>query len=144
MKVLGKKTERQRDLHAASTVFDFVLALALLTADDMFGLDKESSDKFVDGFAENMNAYIAQAREEGINPAKAVQEELAYRGIVICFKHEPQSNSPTEKKTHQRGIGEWQTIEAEDKKKKIVCSHCRKGTAIKTDYCAHCGAMMKK
>lgn len=142
MKTLNKKTERERDKHAASVMFDFVVGLALLTADDVFGLDEASTEKFLNGFSENMNGYIAQAREEKIEPAKAVQIELAERGIEICFKGETQSTTP-KPISHQRGIGEWREIETEDGKKKIVCSHCGKGTAAKRNYCAECGADMR-
>ena len=142
MKTLSKKTERERDKHAASVMFDFVVGLALLTADDVFGLDEASTEKFLNGFSENMNGYIAQAREEKIEPAKAVQKELAERGIEICFKGESQSTTP-KPISHQRGIGEWREIETEDGKKKIVCSHCGKGTAAKRNYCAECGADMR-
>lgn len=141
MKTLSKKTERERDKHAASVMFDFVVGLALLTADDVFGLDEASTEKFLNGFSENMNGYIAQAREEKIEPAKAVQIELAERGIEICFKGESQSSTP-KPTSHQRGIGEWITVTDENGKKKIVCSHCKKGTAIKRNYCPECGAIM--
>ena len=143
MKTLNKKTERERDKHAASVMFDFVVGLALLTADDVFGLDEASTEKFLNGFSENMNGYIAQAREEKIEPAKAVQIELAERGIEICFKGESQGATP-KPTSHQRGIGEWRTSETEDGKKKTVCSHCGKGDAILKPYCGWCGAMMKQ
>lgn len=135
MNAISKKTERQRDMHIAASTLEMALSAALLTADDVFGLTDELTDRFTTGYAEVINGYTQCG---GINAIKA---ELADRGIELCLDGKPRETTPFK---HQRGIGEWQTIEAEDKKKKIVCSHCRKGTAIKTDYCAHCGAMMKK
>lgn len=135
MNAITKKTERQRDMHIAASMLEMALGAALLTADDVFGLTDELTDRFTTGYAEVINGYTQCG---GI---KAIKAELADRGIELCLDGKPRETTPFK---HQRGIGEWITITDENGKKKTVCSHCGKGTAIKTDYCAHCGAMMKK
>lgn len=135
MNAITKKTERQRDMQIAASTLEMALSAALLTADDIFGLNDELTDRFTTGYAEVINGYTQCG---GI---KAIKAELADRGIELCLDGKPRETTPFK---HQRGIGEWITITDENGKKKTVCSHCGKGTAIKTDYCAHCGAMMKK
>jgi hypothetical protein len=134
MNVLSKKTERQRDLHIAMQAGEMFLIAALLTADDIFGLNDELTDRFTNGYAEMINGYVQ------CGGVKAMKEELADRGIEIHLNGQKATDNAKNK--HQRGRGEWRIIETEGKKK-TVCSHCGKGTAVKTDYCAHCGADMR-
>lgn len=135
MNAITKKTERQRDMHIAASTLEMALGAALLTADDVFGLTDELTDRFTTGYAEVINGYTQCG---GI---KAIKAELADRGIELCLDGKQRETTPNK---HERGIGEWITITDESGKKKTVCSHCKKGTAIRTDYCAHCGAMMKQ
>lgn len=134
MKVFNRKTERQRDLQIASTTLEMALGAALLTADDIFGLTDELTDRFTQGYAEVINGYT----ERG-NITDEIKAELADRGIELCLDGKPRETTPYK---HQRGIGEWITVTDENGKKKIVCSHCKKGTAIKRNYCPECGAIM--
>ena len=135
MKVLSKKTGRQRDMHIAASTLEMALSAALLTADDIFGLNDELTDRFTTGYAEVINGYTQCG---GI---KAIKAELADRGIELCLDGKQRETTPFK---HQRGIGEWITKTTEDGKKKIVCSHCGKGTATKRNYCPECGADMKR
>lgn len=75
-----------------------------------------------------------------------MHEEFADRGIQIelrsAFTTPPYNPIP------QRGRGVWETIEVEDKKtkkkkNKIRCSRCKKGNAIRNNYCGHCGADLR-
>ena len=135
MNAMSKKTERQRDMHIAASTLEMALSAALLTADDIFGLNDELTDRFTTGYAEIVNGYTQCG---GI---KAIKAELADRGIEICLDGKRERETTSNK--HQRGIGEWITSTDENGKKKTACSHCGKGNAIKTDYCPHCGADMR-
>jgi hypothetical protein len=134
MKAISKKTERQRDMHIAASTLEMALGAALLTADDVFGLTDELTDRSTTGYAEVINGYTQCG---GI---KAIKAELADRGIELCLDGKPRETTPFK---HQRGIGEWITITDENGKKKTVCSHCKKGTAAKRNYCPECGADMR-
>jgi hypothetical protein len=106
----------------------------LLTADDVFGLTDELTDRFTTGYAEVINGYTQCG---GI---KAIKAELADRGIELCLDGKPRETTPNK---HERGIGEWITITDENGNEKTVCSHCKKGDAIQKPYCSWCGADMR-
>lgn len=132
MNAITKKTERQRDMQIAASTLEMALGAALLTADDIFGLTDELTDRFTQGYAEVINGYTEQGKI-----VDAIKAELADRGIELCLDGKPRETTPFK---HQRGIGEWITITDENGNKKIICSHCKKGTAIKRNYCPECGA----
>jgi hypothetical protein len=134
MSAFNKRVQRQRNDNNLVAVGEMFLVAALLTADDLFGLNDELTDRFITGYSEILKGY-----SESRNP-EAMKEELADRGISLILDGEEVVKSKSNK--HQRGIGEWQTIEVEGKKK-IVCSHCGKGTVAKRNYCPECGAYMK-
>jgi hypothetical protein len=135
MNVLSKKTERQRDINIALAAGEMFLIAGLLTADDIFGLTDELSDRFINGYSEMINGYVQCGGVE------AMKAELADRGISLILD----GKEIVKKKSnqHQRGIGEWITITDENGNKKTVCSHCKKGDAIKKPYCGWCGAEMR-
>lgn len=133
MNAITKKTERQRDMHIAASTLEMALGAALLTADDVFGLTDELTDRFTTGYAEVINGYTQCG---GI---KAIKAELADRGIALCLDGKQRETTPYK---HQRGIGEWIIITDENGNKKLGCSHCKKGTAMKRNYCPECGSIM--
>lgn len=135
MNAITKKTERQRDMHIAASTLEMALGAALLTADDIFGLTDELTNRFTQGYAEVINGYTEQGKI-----VDAIKAELADRGIELCLDGKPRETTPFK---HQRGIGEWITITDENGNKKTVCSHCKKGDAIQKPYCGWCGADMR-
>lgn len=135
MNATSKKTERQRDMHIATSTLEMALSAALLTADDVFGLTDELTDRFTKGYAEVVNGYTQCG---GI---KAIKAELADRGIEICLDGKRERETTPYK--HQRGVGEWVTTKDKNGKKKRHCSHCKKGNAIRTPYCGWCGADLR-
>ena len=135
MSAFDKRVQRQRENNKLMAVGEMFLIAALLTADDVFGLTDELSDRFITGYGEMISGYAECGGHE------AMKEELADRGISLIL--DGKEIVKKKSNTHQRGIGEWITT-FEDSKKKIVCSHCKKGAAIRTNYCPHCGAMMRK
>lgn len=135
MSAFNKRVQRQRNQNNLTAVGEMFLIAALLTADDVFGLTDEVSDRFITGYGEVISGYAEQGGYE------AMKEELAERGISLYL--DGKEIVKKKSNTHQRGIGEWQTIETEDGKNKTVCSHCKKGSAIRTNYCAHCGADLR-
>ena len=112
------------------------LIAALLTADDVFGVNDELCDRFITGYGEVISGYAERGGLE------AMKDELADRGISLFL--DGKEIVKKKSNTHQRGIGEWITVETEDGKGKTACSHCGKGDAIQKPYCGWCGAEMRK
>ncbi len=77
MKAISKRTERARDREIAYRAAVTFLGAALLAADDLWGLDRSTTEKFTHAFAEICNGY---GDEGGYN---ALQAELAARDIVV-------------------------------------------------------------
>lgn len=76
MNACTKKTERNRDRAIAYQAVQTCISVAILAADDLFGLNEETTRKFVNAYAEVLNGYA----EEGI---EALNNELAERGIIV-------------------------------------------------------------
>lgn len=80
MNALNKKITRNRELELVSQTAAAMLKAALLTADDLWGVDKKQTDMFVNAYAEIINGY---GEDGGID---AIDRELAERGIEVDLK----------------------------------------------------------
>lgn len=131
MKVMSK----MRDKRLAVNITYLCIAAAVLTADDLWGINQETTDDYMKAFGEVLNGY----GDEG--EIQFLQRELEDRGIRIRLGNDFISN-PTEKK-YERGKGTW--IEHKSGKGRyFTCSHCKTNTIIKRKYCSACGSMNKK
>lgn len=144
MGAFNKRIKQIRNGSTGNRILDalqLVIPAVILTADDIWCVTNEQTQQLVKGTFEIIQGYD----EEGKDGLKKLHEEFADRGIQIELRSG--FTTPTYNPIPQRCRGEWQVIEIEDKdqkiKKKIVCSRCGKGTAIKTEYCARCGADMR-
>ena len=152
LNALNRKIERQRDKVAVLEGGKIFLAIAMLAYDDLEGINEEKTSMFVNACSELITGYANCGAK---NPKDAIMAELADRGIEFCFDGVT-SVGPTPN-PHQRGIGVW--IECEKKvnigvdengepkfvrKKYYQCSHCKKGSVVRDEYCRKCGADMRK
>ena len=139
MNALNKKLEKKHREQWIMNALQMVIPAVILTADDIWCVTNEQTQQLVKGSFEIIQGYD----EEG--GLQALHQEFAERGIQIDLRNG--FTTPPYSRTPERGRGEWRVVEIEDKdqkiKKKIVCSRCGKGTAIKTEYCARCGADMR-
>lgn len=81
MNALSKKVNYNRDMRIVSAAAETMLKIALLTADDVYGVDQESTDKFIAIYSELITEYGALK-----NGAELINEELALRGIDVFIK----------------------------------------------------------
>ena len=81
MNALNKKVTRSREERLVSAAAETMLKIALLTADDVYGVDQESTDKFIAIYNELITEYGALK-----NGAELINEELALRGIDVFIK----------------------------------------------------------
>lgn len=135
MNVFNRKTQKNRNSQQILQALQLVIPAVILTADDIWCVTNEQTQQLVKGSFEIIQGYD----EEG--GLKALHEEFADRGIQIDLRNG--FTTPPYNPIPQRGRGVWQTIETEDGKKKIHCSRCGKGNAIRTNYCGHCGADLR-
>lgn len=130
-----KSMSKMRDKRLAVNTLYLCIAAAILTADDLWGINQEKTDEYVKAFGEVLNGY----GDEG--EIQFLQRELEDRGIRIRLGDDYISK-PTEKK-YERGKGAW--IEHKSGKGRyFTCSHCGTKTIIKRKYCSVCGAMNKR
>ena len=145
MRAFNRKLEKQRYGNHIMAALQLVIPAVLLTADDIWCVTNEQTQQLVKGSFEIIEGYKEECG--GKKALEALHREFADRGIQIDihsgFTTPPYNPIP------QRGRGVWQTIKVKDKddeqkiKKKIVCSRCGKGNAIRTNYCGHCGADLR-
>lgn len=133
MKAFNKKIVKHHYGNSIMDALQLVIPAVMLTADDIWCVTNEQTQQLVKGSFEIIEGY----KDEG--GLKALHQEFAERGIQIEL-HNGFSTPPY--KIPERGRGVWKLVEV-DKKKKTVCSRCGKGTAIRTNYCSHCGADMR-
>lgn len=81
MNAISKKVARSREERLVSAAAETMLKIALLTADDVYGVDQESTDKFIAIYNELITEYGALK-----NGAELINEELALRGIDVFIK----------------------------------------------------------
>ena len=81
MKAISKKVTRSREERLVSAAAETMLKIALLTADDVYGVDQESTDKFIAIYNELITEYGALK-----NGVELINEELALRGIDVFIK----------------------------------------------------------
>lgn len=139
MKVNDRKIQINRHKERVLEALQLIIPAALLTADDIWCVTNEQSQQLVKGSFEIIEGY-----GETKNGLERLHREFAERGFQI----ELRSGFTTPPfKTPERGRGVWLEIKSETqtskRKLKNVCSRCGKGTAIKTNYCAYCGANMR-
>ena len=130
MDALSKKVNKNRNERITMNTLHLCIAAALLTADDQFSIDNKTTDMFIKGFAEIINGY---GEEGGL---EALKQELEDRGIQVCL--DGIFFSTPAKKRFERGRGEWIRNGKSSK-----CSRCHKGSAIRSNYCPSCGAIMR-
>ena len=135
MNVFNKKLEKKRYGNSILDALQLVIPAVILTADDIWCVSTEQAQQLVKGSFEIIQGY----KEEG--GLKELHKEFADRGFQIELHGA--FETPEYNPIPQRGKGVWEIVEV-DKKVKTVCSRCGKGTAVKTNYCAHCGADMRR
>lgn len=81
LNAISKKVTRSREERLVSAAAETMLKIALLTADDVYGVDQESTDKFIAIYSELITEYGALK-----NGAELINEELALRGIDVFIK----------------------------------------------------------
>ena len=81
MNALNKKVNRSRDMRIVTAAAETMLKIALLTADDVYGVDQESTNKFIAIYSELITEYGALK-----NGVELINEELALRGIDVFIK----------------------------------------------------------
>lgn len=81
MNAISKKVTRSREEQLVSAAAETMLKIALLTADDVYGVDQESTNKFIAIYNELITEYGALK-----NGAELINEELQERGIDVFIK----------------------------------------------------------
>jgi len=81
MNAISKKVTRSREQRIVTASAEMMLKLALLTADDVYGVDQESTNKFIAIYSELITEYGALK-----NGVELINEELALRGIDVFIK----------------------------------------------------------
>ena len=81
MKAMSKKVTRSREERIVEAAAETMLKIALLTADDVYGVDEESTNKFIAIYSELITEYGALK-----NGVELINEELALRGIDVFIK----------------------------------------------------------
>lgn len=81
MNAISKKVTRSREERLVSAAAETMLKIALLTADDVYGVDQESTNKFIAIYSELITEYGALK-----NGVELINEELALRGIDVFIQ----------------------------------------------------------
>lgn len=81
MKAMGKKVERIRKHDFMMKTAETMLKAAILAADDIWGVDEETTAKFIQVYADIINGY---GEEE--NGVALMDAELIERGIDVFMK----------------------------------------------------------
>lgn len=134
MKALSRNLDKKHREQWIMKALQLVIPAVILTADDLWCITNEQTQQLVKGSFEIIQGYD----EEG--GLKALHEEFAERGIQIEL-HNGFTTPPH--KIPERGRGVWTTTKTENGKKKIQCSRCGKGNAIRMNYCGWCGADLR-
>ena len=137
MNVLNKKIAKKLYGNSILDALQLVIPAVILTADDLWCVTNEQAQQLVKGSFEIIQGYKEENGKKGL---EELHKEFAERGFQIDLRNG--FTTPDYNPIAQRGRGVWQTVEV-DGKKKTVCSRCGKGTAIRTNYCSHCGADMR-
>ena len=145
MSAFDKRIKQIRSGSSGNRTIDalqLVVPAVMLTADDLWCVTNEQANMLVKGSFEIIEGY-GETKDGLIE----LHKEFADRGFQIDLRNG--FTTPDYNPIPQRGRGVWQTVDVKDEndeqktKTKTVCSRCGKGTAIKTNYCAHCGADMR-
>lgn len=131
----AKIREKNKPLPKRFATLYLCISAALLTADDLWGIDQETTDKFVVAFGEVLNGY---GDEDNI---MSLKKELDDRGIRVNFGNNFITGQGERK--YERGCGTWVEHKS-GKGRYYTCSHCGAKTVIKRKYCSVCGAINKK
>jgi hypothetical protein len=132
MNVFNRKTEKNRNSQQILQALQLVIPAVILTADDLWCVTNDQAKQLVQGSFEIIEGYD----DVGRNGLKMLHEEFADRGFQIELRGG--FDTPAYNPIPQRGRGEW----VKDGKL-FKCSRC--GTkSIKRNYCAECGADMRK
>lgn len=81
MKVMSKKVTRSREQRIVTSAAETMLKAAILAADDIWGVDEETTRKFINVYADIINGY---GEEE--NGVALMDAELIERGIDVFIK----------------------------------------------------------
>ena len=81
MNAISKKVTHSREMQIVTAAAETMLKVALLTADDVYGVDQESTNKFIAIYSELITEYGALK-----NGVELINEELALRGIDVFIK----------------------------------------------------------
>lgn len=81
MKALNKKVTRSREQRIVTSAAETMLKAAILAADDIWGVDEETTRKFINVYADIINGY-----GEVENGVALMDAELIERGIDVFIK----------------------------------------------------------
>ena len=81
MNALNKKVNRSREQRIVTSAAETMLKAAILAADDIWGVDEETTAKFIQVYADIINGY---GEEE--NGVELMDAELEERGIDVFIK----------------------------------------------------------
>lgn len=81
MKAMSKKVQRTRKHDFMTKTAETMLKAAILAADDIWGVDEETTRKFINVYADIINGY---GEEE--NGVALMDAELIERGIDVFIK----------------------------------------------------------
>ena len=81
MKALNKKVNRSREQRIVTSAAETMLKAAILAADDIWGVDEETTRRFINVYADIINGY---GEEE--NGVALMDAELIERGIDVFIK----------------------------------------------------------
>jgi hypothetical protein len=81
MKAMSKKVTRSREQRIVTSAAETMLKAAILAADDIWGVDEETTRKFINVYADIINGY---GEEE--NGVALMDAELIERGIDVFIK----------------------------------------------------------
>lgn len=81
MNALNKKVNRSREQRIVTSAAETMLKAAILAADDIWGVDEETTRKFINVYADIINGY---GEEE--NGVALMDAELEERGIDVFIK----------------------------------------------------------
>lgn len=81
MNALNKKVTRSREQRIVTSAAETMLKAAILAADDIWGVDEETTRRFINVYADIINGY---GEEE--NGVALMDAELIERGIDVFIK----------------------------------------------------------
>lgn len=81
MNAMSKKVTRSREQRIVTSAAETMLKAAILAADDIWGVDEETTRKFINVYADIINGY---GEEE--NGVALMDAELIERGIDVFIK----------------------------------------------------------